>query len=720
MIALSRLGVSQSAKRQALNGTYNSALVFLSIAVACFASYTALDLARRIGSLASARYRQVWLGGGAFALGIGIWSMHFIGMLAFSMPVPLGYDFLLTLLSLAIAIAVSLLVLQTVSGAQLSTWRLVISSIFMGAAIASMHYTGMAAMRMEPGIHYVPWIFIASILIAMVVSFAALWIAFNLRHDAQRYPALRQFAAAVVMGLAIAGMHYTGMAAAVFAPNSVCLSASGMSPQWVAAGVTGGALSILTITLLLSILDARMESATGKLAHSLQRANEKLMHQATHDALTDLPNRALLVDRVQHAIHAARRSDHPCALLFLDLDGFKTVNDSLGHAKGDLLLQSVARRLRSVLREEDMLARVGGDEFVILAEDLHRPDEVATICQKLIAAMDQHFDLTGISVRISVSVGVAVFPNDGETVHSLMANADAAMYEAKQGGKNAYRFFESSMNASALRTLQIQVALRDAIGSQQLSLHFQPKLSNDGRRLLGAEALLRWTHPELGSIPPAEFIPIAESAGLIMPIGQWVLEAACRQLCIWQEEGRPAIPIAINLSPQQFRQPDLAEYILSLISGYGLAPSALMLEITETVAMENAEKNTVILQKLQAMGFDVAIDDFGTGYSSLSYLRQFQAQQLKIDMTFIRGLEQDSGEGKAIVAAIIALGHALNMEVVAEGVETPAQFALLNQMGCDQVQGYLFGRPVRAEEFACHFEDVTPEIVHTLRLSSQS
>lgn len=646
--------------------------------------------------------------------------MHFIGMLAFSMPIPLGYDFDLTLLSLAIAVAVSFLVLHTVSGPHLSTSRLVVSGILMGTAIALMHYTGMGAMRMEPGIYYVPWIFIASIVIAIVISFAALWIAFNLRRDTRRHPTLWQLTAAIVMGLAIAGMHYTGMAAAVFAPNSICLSASGLSTQWVATGVTGGALSILTITLLLSILDARMETATGKLANSLQRANEKLMHQATHDTLTDLPNRALLVDRVQHAIHAARRSGRQCATLFLDLDGFKTVNDSLGHAKGDLLLQGVAKRIRSALRDEDMLARVGGDEFIILIEDMHRTTEVATICQKLIAAMDRHYDLAGISVRISVSVGVSIFPHDGETVHSLLANADAAMYGAKQSGKNGYRFFESSMNASALRTLQIQVALREAIGSQQLRLNFQPKLSSDGHSLLGAEALLRWTHPDLGSIPPAEFIPIAESAGLITPLGQWVLEAACRQLCIWQEEGRPSLPIAINLSPQQFRQADLAEYMLHLISGYGLSPRLFILEITETVAMENAEKNVLILQKLQDMGFEVAIDDFGTGYSSLSYLRQFQAQQLKIDMTFIRGLEQDAGEGKAIVAAIIALGHALNMQVVAEGVETPAQFALLKEMGCDQVQGYLFGRPVGAEEFARHFEEIAPDFLKPLRLSSRS
>ena len=683
-----------------MTGHYNALLVFLSIAVACLASYTALDLARRIGTLETTKYRRMWLGGGAVALGIGIWSMHFIGMLAFSMPISLGYNLPITLLSLVIAMAVSLLVLHTVTGSQLSISRLVASGLIMGVGIATMHYTGMAAMLMQPGITYIPWIFAASIAIAIVASIAALWIAFHLRRESRKFAMLSRLGAALVMGLAIAGMHYTGMAAAVFAPGSVCQAATDINDTWMAMGITGATLAVLTITLLLSILDVRMESVTGKLTYSLQEANEQLLYLATHDALTDLPNRRLFVDRLQHAIHASRRSNHHCGVLFLDLDGFKTANDSLGHAVGDDLLKEVTQRIQAQLRDEDMVSRMGGDEFVVLIEDIKEPNDLAMVCLKLLAHIGNPFEISGLSLSITSSIGIAVFPQDGDTVDMLLANADAAMYETKQGGRNSYRFFKPSMNVNSLRTLQIQVGLREAIGSEQLSLYFQPKFNGKDRRLVGAEVLLRWTHPEYGNISPAEFIPIAESSGLISQIGDWVLEAACRQLCIWQEENRTPIKIAINLSPQQFRQANLAEDILSLISGYGLAPSLFMFEITESVVMENAEANVATLKKFQDMGFEVAIDDFGTGYSSLSYLRQFQVQQLKVDMSFVQGLDSGGDQDQAIVAAIIALSHALNMEVVAEGVETQLQLAILNKLGCNQVQGYLLGKPVPSEQFS--------------------
>lgn len=683
-----------------MTSSYNPLLVLLSIAVACLASYTALDLARHIGMLSTTKYRQIWLGGGAFALGIGIWSMHFIGMLALSMPIQIGYNLSITVLSLVIAIAVSLLVLHTVTRAHLSLLRLAVSGVIMGLGIASMHYTGMAAMLMQPGITYIPWIFAASIIIAIVASLAALWIAFHLRSEEQNNPLLRRLSAAVVMGFAIAGMHYTGMAAAIFAPGSVCRAATGMNDTWLVITITGATLAILTIALLLSILDARMESATAKLANSLQEANEQLQYLATHDALTDLPNRRLFIDHLQHAIHSARRNNRYCGVLFLDLDGFKTVNDSLGHAAGDALLKEVTHRIRTTLRQDDIVARMGGDEFVILIEDLKEPNDLAMTSLKLLSSIGKPFDVAGVILGVTSSIGIAIFPQDGDSVDALIANADAAMYETKLGGRNSYRFFKPSMNTDALRTLQIQSALREAIGSQQLSLHFQPKYTSVDKHLVGAEVLLRWAHPEFGNISPAEFIPIAESSGLISQIGNWVLEAACRQLCIWQEENKIPIKIAINLSPQQFRQPNLAEDILSLISGYGLTPSLFMFEITESVVMENAEANVATLQKFQRMGFEVAIDDFGTGYSSLSYLRQFQVQQLKIDMSFVQGLDSSGDQDQAIVAAIIALSHALNMEVVAEGVETPLQLAILNKLGCNQVQGYLLGRPAPAEQFA--------------------
>ena len=702
-----------------MTGSYNPLLVFLSIAVACLASYTALDLTRRISTLGSAQYRRIWLAGGAFALGIGIWSMHFIGMLALSMPIPLGYDFSLTLISLVIAIAVSLLVLNTVTGTHLSATRLINSGILMGIGIAAMHYTGMAAMLMQPGISYIPWLLAASIVIAIVISMAALGIAFHLRSQVHSQAFLQRLTAAMVMGLAIVGMHYTGMAAAIFAPGSVCQAASGINDSWLEMTITGTTLAILTITLILSILDARLESATGKLANSLQKANELLQHQATHDALTDLPNRLLITARLQQAIRTSRRSGNHCAVLYLDLDGFKTVNDSLGHSMGDVLLKEVAQRIQAQLREVDMVARMGGDEFVILIEGMKEPNDISPTCQKLLSCMSAPFELSGLSFSVTASIGVTIFPRDGDSVHTLLANADAAMYQTKKSGRNSYRFFEPGMNTSAFRTLQIQGALREAIGSEQFSLHFQPKFSGSEQRLMGAEALLRWNHPKFGWVSPSEFIPIAESAGLIRQIGEWVLEAVCRQLCVWHEENREPVRIAINLSPQQFRQSDLVEDILNRITGYALTPSLFMFEITESVVMENARTNVSILQKFQSMGFEVAIDDFGTGYSSLSYLRQFQVQQLKVDMSFVQELDNGGDQAQAIVAAIIALAHALNMEVVAEGVETQRQLAILNELGCDQVQGYLLGRPVPAEQFAqlltLHSE--SPAVARSLGLS---
>lgn len=682
-----------------MNGSYSYGLVFLSIVVAILASYTALDLARRIEASRSPRTRGYWLAGGAISMGVGIWSMHFIGMLAFSLPIPLGYDATVTGLSLAIAIAISAFALFIVSRESLSKLRLVLGGILMGIGIAAMHYTGMAAMFMQPGITYIPWLFAASIAIAMVAAMAALWIVFTLRRDGHSHVILRRLAAAVVMGFAIAGMHYTGMAAAQFAPGSICGAWSGQDHGWLWLAVTLLTLAILAVTLVLSVLDSRFESETGKLAASLQTANERLLHLATHDSLTNLPNRLLLTDRLQHAIHVASRSKRLLAVMYMDLDGFKTINDSLGHPTGDALLKAVAGRLSACMRKEDMIARLGGDEFVVLVEELGSAEEAAVICEKILDCMSGDFAIRDTTLRVTTSIGVAVYPTDGETVDAMLKNADAAMYEAKQGGRNGYRYFEAGMNVSAMRTLRIQEDLRRALRNGQLSLHYQPKFRGSDQCLIGAEALLRWEHPELGFIGPSEFIPVAERSGLILEIGEWVLRRACAQMREWLDAGLEPVRIAVNLSPQQLRQEALLDMLLSITSAYRVSPKFLMLEITETVAMGNAEVNVETIQRLQAHGFDVAIDDFGTGYSSLSYLQQFRVRQLKVDRFFVDGLDRSADEGQAIVSAIIALAHSLQMEVVAEGVETQSQLDKLKRLACDQIQGYLLGRPVPPDEF---------------------
>lgn len=682
-----------------MTGTYSTGLVFLSVLVAILASYTALDLVKRISMLQTASQRYFWLIGGAVAMGVGIWSMHFVGMLAFSLPVPVGYDIWITLLSLGIAIMVSCFALYTVTQGTMSVKRLVAGGVLMGLGISTMHYAGMAAMMIPGGISYVPWIFATSVLIAIAASMAALRIAFTLRTDDERYAVLRKAGAAVVMGFAITGMHYTGMAAARF-PAEIVPSTSPMDNTWLALTIAVLTCCVLAIALILSMLDARLESRTTKLANSLKSANDMLTYLATHDALTGLPNRMVLTDRIQRALHASRRRDRPCAIIYIDLDGFKPVNDSLGHSVGDAVLKAVTGRLLDILRKEDTLSRISGDEFVMLVEDLNHTDDAMDVCERILAAVHEPLDVGSVQLHVTASIGISLFPHDGNTVETLLQSADAAMNEVKKSGRNGYRYFETTMNANALRTLRIQADLRNAVDNDELTLYFQPKFSRSTRELIGAEALLRWNHAELGWISPNEFIPVAERSGLILEIGEWVINETCRQLVAWMEARIEPVKIAVNLSPKQLHQRNLAHRIAGIVRKHGLEPALLILEITETAAMEDAKANVVAIHQLQSLGFDVAIDDFGTGYSSLSYLQQFRAQQLKIDRCFVEGLDRGGDEGLAIVSAVIAMAHALRMEVVAEGVETASQLDKLNRLGCDQLQGYLLGKPMPAEDFA--------------------
>ncbi|WP_137822394.1 bifunctional diguanylate cyclase/phosphodiesterase [Pseudomonas sp. D(2018)] len=680
-----------------LTGSYDYSLVLISLLVAILASYTALDLAGRVAR-SQGRGAVLWIAGGAIAMGIGIWSMHFIGMLAFSLPIPLGYDLPLTLLSLLIAVLVSGFALWLVSQPEQPVWQLLCGAVTMGAGISSMHYLGMHAMRMVPGIDYDPGLFYLSLAIAVAASGAALWIAFRLRHDAP-YVRLARAGAAVVMGVAIVGMHYTGMAAANFPLGSICGAAvAGLDSRWLASLVIVVTLAILAIALLTSVLDARLEARTAQLASSLERANQELTHLALHDNLTKLPNRTLLEDRIDQAIHKVNRNGGCFGLLFMDLDGFKPVNDAFGHHVGDLLLRDVAQRLREHLRAEDTLARIGGDEFVLLAS-LGEPNDAVTLASQLVALVGSVFEVAGQELRVSTSVGIALYPGDGATREELLMNADAAMYHAKGAGKNGYSFFEQSMNTNARNQLQLLHDLRQALDAGELVLHYQPKFAaGDGRRVIGAEALLRWQHPRRGLLMPDQFIELAEKTGLIIPIGNWVLDQACRQMSQWYAEGRRDWRVAVNLSALQFCHAGLIDSVQAALERYALPANCLTLEITETTAMQDADTSLGILGRLAEMGVDLSIDDFGTGYSSLLYLKRLPANELKIDRGFVRDLERDSDDA-AIISAIVALGQALDLRIVAEGVETESQQAFLTGLGCDSLQGFLFGKPVPADQF---------------------
>ncbi|CAK15636.1 putative bifunctional diguanylate cyclase/phosphodiesterase [Pseudomonas entomophila] len=684
-----------------LIGSYSSSLVLISLCVAILASYTALDLTGRIAT-AKGRAVHLWMLGGAFAMGIGIWSMHFIGMLAFSLPINLGYDTTLTALSLLIAVASSGFALWLVSQPKLPWQQLGFGALIMGSGIACMHYTGMAALRMQPGIDYDPTLFGASLAIAVGASAAALWIAFRLR---QHTPYVRQFRglAAVVMGIAIVGMHYTGMAAANFPTGSYCGAlVDGLAGDGLDYLVLITTLAVLSVALLTSVLDARLEARTAELARSLTLANQELTQLALHDTLTGLPNRTLLADRIDQAIGRVAEQGGCFALMFIDLDGFKPVNDAFGHHVGDLLLKAVAARLRGHLHSQDTLARIGGDEFVLLVE-LGEPDDAMGVAVKQVNLVSRPFRVAEHDLQLTASLGIVLYPGNGADQHELLRNADAAMYHAKSAGKNGYSFFDASMNTNARQQLQLLQDLRTALEQGQFRLHYQPKFDAAARQPIGAEALLRWEHPQHGLMLPDRFIGLAEKTGLIIPIGEWVLGEACRQMRQWMDQGHDDWRIAVNLSAIQFCHAGLVDSVARALNDNGLPANRLTLEITETTAMRDADASLTVLQRLSDMGVDLSIDDFGTGYSSLMYLKRLPANELKIDRGFVRDLEQDSDDA-AIVSAIVALGQALGLRIVAEGVETDRQQDFLTRLGCDSLQGYLLGQPVPPEQFMQRLE----------------
>jgi diguanylate cyclase (GGDEF)-like protein len=680
-----------------LTGTYHAGFVLLSIFVAMMASYTALNLASRV-THTEGRTSLGWLAGGAVAMGSGIWSMHFIGMLAFTLPIRLGYDLGITLLSLLAAIAVSAFALFMVTRKTLTTRHLLGAGLLMGLGICGMHYMGMYALRMYPAIEYDPLRFAASLAIAIVASIAALWLAFTLRTGHSVLANLKRIGAAVVMGLAVITMHYTGMEAARFDAASICMARGGVDNNWLAVVVGLASVFLLTVTLLLSVVDSRLAARTAVLVRSLSHANKQLHHLALHDSLTRLPNRSLLEDRITQAIAASERSGKHFALMFLDLDRFKTINDSLGHHYGDKLLQATAERLQQAVRAEDTVARLGGDEFVVLLGAIPEPTAAANIAQKLLETLAQPLDVEGQEQNISVSIGISLYPDDGVRLRELMSNADSAMYHAKKMGRGNYQFFTPEMNAAAGKRLALERDLRRALEQKEFELHYQPKVDMASGEVHAMEALVRWRSPERGLVPPNDFIPIAEETGMIIPLGAWVLEEACRQNRAWQLSGLPQMRVAVNLSAYQFRQQNLPEFVAGLLAQTGLDASSLELEVTESVVMHNPAEAAMTLQRLHAQGIHISVDDFGTGYSSLSYLKQFRLDTLKIDRSFVRDISKDADDA-AIVKSVIALAHSLRLRVIAEGVETNEQLDYLRMLGCDQYQGYLSSRPLPADEF---------------------
>ncbi|WP_260295319.1 putative bifunctional diguanylate cyclase/phosphodiesterase [Sedimenticola hydrogenitrophicus] len=444
-----------------------------------------------------------------------------------------------------------------------------------------------------------------------------------------------------------------------------------------------------------------------------KHAEKSLKHLAHHDTLTNLPNRLLLDARMEHAIKHARRNQGRLALLFLDLDNFKHINDSLGHMTGDRLLQQVTGRLLSITREDDTIARLGGDEFVLLMEEVRDTADIISLAQKILDKLNERFEINGQSIFVGGSIGISLYPQDGETAETLLKNADAAMYRTKDEGRNSYNFYTREMTASAYDRITLEGSLRRAIEQDELMVYYQPQKSLATDRYVGLEALVRWQHPEQGTLPPARFLPVAEASGLIVPLGNWVLKSACRQMVEWQRIGLPIDTVSVNLAGKQIRRDDLVESIANVLDETGCRPEWLELEVTEGFIMSEIHASIDALRQLRDMGIKLAIDDFGTGYSSLSYLKKLPIHRLKIDRSFVQDLADDNDD-VAIVKAIVSLGHSLQLEIIAEGVETPYQENFLRQLGCEMGQGYLYSQPLPSAQVELLVRN------HNQRYSAQS
>ena len=459
--------------------------------------------------------------------------------------------------------------------------------------------------------------------------------------------------------------------------------------------------SIFPMESSIGMLDTRGRRSYLAIVHDIterKRYEEQLEFQANHDALTGLPNLNLLSDRIRQALLISRRSKQEVGVFLLDLDNFKLINDTLGHDSGDQLLNLIAQRLNGMIRAGDTVARQGGDEFIVIVSDQALSENAPLLAEKILDVVAQPLAVDGREVVLTVSIGICIYPRDGEDPQSLVKNAEVAMYRAKEQGRNCFQFYTGEMNAKSLARMTLENHLRYALEREELTLYYQPKVNLASGQITGMEALLRWQSPELGMITPDAFIPLAEETGLVVPIGAWVLKEACAQTKAWRDAGLPPLVVAVNLSPRQFRQQDIAAVVEQCLRETGLDPRCLELEITESMVMQDSERVTSVLNQLKRMGVSLAMDDFGTGYSSLGYLKRFPFDKLKIDKSFVRDITSEPNNA-AIAKTVIAMAHSLHMKVIAEGVETQGQLNYLRLHDCDEMQGYFFSRPVPAEKF---------------------
>jgi diguanylate cyclase (GGDEF)-like protein len=653
--------------------------------LAVFAVYVALDLVRRFPRT-QGRAAALWLAGAALALGSGVSSVHFVTLALDPLPFPLGYGGWLTALAGGLGIVVSALALRLVYDPSASRPVALAAGLLWATGCVASFALYLTDLRLAPAARWQPLWLAAGTAELVLATLAAAWVA----RRAPLASALRRGIAAALAGVALLGTQRAVTLALQVPVDSVSLNHGMASATTLAVLAALGGTALLCVLLLLSIMESRMRAA-------LQTAIARIEEAARTDTLTRLPNRVDVDRRLDAAAQRGGRERQAMAVLFLGLDNFKPVNESFGRQVGDMLLQQQAQRLRTAVGTRGEVARVGGDEFVILLwPDVDR-ERAAALAQQLLGVVAEPCEIEGRPVPTSCSIGIVLCTRD-DTTSNAMSHAEAAARYAKRNGGATFAFFEPAMLGDAREQVELLRDLREAVARKQFELVYQPKVHAPSGEITGAEALLRWHHPRRGVVSPAVFVPIAERHGLIGVIGQWVIDEACRQARDWRDQGL-RMRVAINLSVHQLRQPDLAERIAAALAKHQINPQLLTCEITESVAMEDAEGTMRIFEKLAAVGVNISIDDFGTGYSSLAYLRKLPAGELKIDRSFVLDLET-SGDARAVVDAVVKLAQALGLKVVAEGVETEAQGQVLRSLGCDELQGYLFAKPMSAKALA--------------------
>jgi len=675
-------------------------LVLLAYLVACAASFATLYMAERVSHVEKPAARRVWRWLGAMCLAGGIWSMHFISMLAFQAPIEIRYDLPITVASLLLALISGLVAMSALSRRTLNISQYILASILIGLGISTMHYVGMLSLRSNATQYYEARLFTLSILVAIISSLTALLLARRLRKGSGLLHQLFRYGASLIMGGGIVSTHFLGMWSL-----NLLVPADSLLRSPISENSSQLSLTIALIVMLIIVGSISAALADKKLQgkeHDLQRVNvllsqldqarASLQQVAHYDPLTNLINRRGFNHIFAEKLLEQTLNGGMLAVMFLDIDHFKRINDSLGHDAGDELLKVIAEHIRSATGTHDIVARFGGDEFCILLS-LHDREEVRLLTQRIMRKMKEPIALAGRRMIMTTSIGVSIFPDDGRTCEELLKNADLALYESKGNGRDCMQFFSSDLKTKATLELQLEKELRKALREDEgLLLYYQPIVDLQTGHVAKLEALIRWQHPQHGLLTPDRFIPIAEANDLIADLDNWILQRVCQDLQTLDDKGLERLVITVNCSALNLARDDLANEIEIALKTAGVAPKRLELEVTEKALMGNISNTIILLKKIRALGVSLSIDDFGTGHSSLAYLRRLPVNTLKIDRSFVLDIPK-STQDMEIVQAIIVMAHTLRLEVVIKGVETTQQLDFLSQNGCDYAQGYLFSKP---------------------------